>query len=1114
MNFKRLSLFLAILLLSTNLFAISIDAKIPDHSNRNMAPGTPLTLTPCVSGMAGPYPCNKIDLLAFVPIASMGCTGSGNVVEGWVDPTTDKEYALMGCDNGVSFLDVTDPENPIWLGRLPGHNGSSSLWRDIRVYSNGANHRMYVGSEAGGHGIQVFDLTRLRTATPPQVFTEDAHYNGLGNSHTIFLNQNTGFLYAVGSGGGGNQCTSGLHMLNVQNLQPTFAGCFAGGTYTHEVTCVTYDGPDNTYDGQEICFGANGPSEQLVISNVTNKSSPVQLSATGYAGSGYPHQVWLTEDHTYLLLNDEFDESTFGVNTTTYIFNISDLNAPVLIDNYEHATTSIDHNLYVKDNYAYESNYQSGLRIMDLTNVASGNLTEAAFFDIWPYGEAPDFEGTWDNYPYLPSGIVLVSGIFNPGVPNPPNVAGLFILQPTLAPDFQLESVDSVLNACGTGNAGTTIDVTPRSGYTGNVTLSALNLPAGASAGFVPNPVAVPGGSALTVTLSGTPSGNYPFDVQGTDGTITKTTPLTLNVASSILSAPALLEPENDAIDQPFVVHYEWNPVAGASSYDLEVATDSNFTNVIYTANITDEHHTGVLTLDPVTQYWWRMRTNNACGASNFSAPFTFTTAAPATILLVDDDNNAPDVLSFYQDALNFAGETFDVWDTSIQAITHGPHSPQHLDEPDAQTMSSYQMVIWFSGDAAGGAANPKAGPTESSETSLTQYLNAGGCFFLSSEEYFADRGSVLSGFMSNQLGVQSMNNNVNMTNVTGNGIFTGVGNFTLQFPANLNNLTDRVVPNVGIGAQVAFSGNQGNAAISRDSGTYKTVFLGFPFEAIPTQTKRREVMQKALDYCLDSACPTITVSPTSLPNGTQGTPYNQTITASGGTAPYTFAVTSGSLPVGLSLSNAGVLSGTPTGSGTSNFNVTATDSDGCSGTRSYALTINSGTCLLCDDFEDGVLDTNWTYLKQSWSEDGDSLIGDPTGRKAIVIASPIFSGCLNCSVQTTMSSPGGRGNLVSLFGWYLDKLNHLELQMDQKKGRWVLRQRVNKAIVAKQKAVMPINPNQFYNAQITYTGTQFEVRVDGVLVITMNPGGNVLSGTVGFQVKKATGSFGTIAVN
>ncbi len=86
--------------------------------------------------------------------------------------------------------------------------------------------------------------------------------------------------------------------------------------------------------------------------------------------------------------------------------------------------------------------------------------------------------------------------------------------------------------------------------------------------------------------------------------------------------------------------------------------------------------------------------------------------------------------------------------------------------------------------------------------------------------------------------------------------------------------------------------------------------------------------------------CPTITVSPLTLPAANAGTPYNQTITASGGTAPYTFTVTSGSLPPALTLSSSGTLSGTPTTPGSYTFTVTATDAAGCPGSQIYTLTI------------------------------------------------------------------------------------------------------------------------------------------------------------------------------
>ncbi len=100
--------------------------------------------------------------------------------------------------------------------------------------------------------------------------------------------------------------------------------------------------------------------------------------------------------------------------------------------------------------------------------------------------------------------------------------------------------------------------------------------------------------------------------------------------------------------------------------------------------------------------------------------------------------------------------------------------------------------------------------------------------------------------------------------------------------------------------------------------------------------------------YTLTIAAPTITVAPATLPNGATGTAYSQTITAAGGTAPYTFAITAGALPAGLTLTSGGVLSGTPTAGGSFTFTVTATDastgSGPYSGSRSYTLTIVTST--------------------------------------------------------------------------------------------------------------------------------------------------------------------------
>ena len=109
----------------------------------------PMAATACDGGFAGTYPCLEIDLLAFMPLSSIG-GGSGNDVWGWTDPLTGIEYAIMGRSSGTSFVDISDPENPVYLGNLPP-NGSNSSWRDIKVYNNHA----YIVSEAAGHGIEI-----------------------------------------------------------------------------------------------------------------------------------------------------------------------------------------------------------------------------------------------------------------------------------------------------------------------------------------------------------------------------------------------------------------------------------------------------------------------------------------------------------------------------------------------------------------------------------------------------------------------------------------------------------------------------------------------------------------------------------------------------------------------------------------------------------------------------------------------------------------------------------------------------------------------------------------------------------------------------------------------
>jgi choice-of-anchor B domain-containing protein len=356
----------------------------------------------CSGGTAGAYPCEGADLLSHLSLSDLGATGSGNDVWGWIDDTSGRAFVLMGHSRGTAFVEVTDPQRPVYLGRLPSHTGSSP-WRDIKVYDG---HALVV-SEAADHGMQVFELsTLLDVAAPPVTFGETAHYDGFGNAHNIVVDEESGFAYAVGTA----TCSGGLHMVDVRNPgAPTKAGCYGGDGYTHDAQCTVYRGPDADHRRRQICFAAN--EDTLTIVDVTNKKSPVLLSRKRYIGSGYAHQGWLTDDQAYFLLDDELDEWANGTPTRTYVWDVADLERPRLVGSHVAGTASTDHNQYIVGRYTFQANYRAGLRVLDLAAVADGDLAEVASFDVYPSSDGPGFNGAWSVYPWFDDGLVALSTI-------------------------------------------------------------------------------------------------------------------------------------------------------------------------------------------------------------------------------------------------------------------------------------------------------------------------------------------------------------------------------------------------------------------------------------------------------------------------------------------------------------------------------------------------------------------------------------------------------------------------------------------------------------------------------------------------------------------------------
>ncbi len=398
---------------SDGLWAATAVLESDTRDGLEMIAGETVT---CAEGVAAHFDCGDVNLMSFVPVSELGGEDGIAVNDVWGWEYRGREYALVGRTDATAFVDITDPSNPVYLGQLFRTEGSPvSVWRDIKVYRD---HAFIVAENSGQHGVQVFDLTQLADVrNAPVTFEETARYDGLGSAHNIVINEETGFAYAVGVSASGDTCGGGLHMINIQDpTNPSFAGCFSDPStgrsntgYSHDAQCIVYQGPDADHSGKEICFGSNETA--ISIADVSDKENPVALSNASYPNVGYAHQGWITEDHRYFFMNDELDElgSPEEVDhTRTLIWDISDLDDPILLKEHFGTQESSDHNLYIKGNMMYQANYQSGLRVLDITDVE--NPVEVGYFDTVPLGDnSAGMGGAWSNYPYFSSGNVIVT---------------------------------------------------------------------------------------------------------------------------------------------------------------------------------------------------------------------------------------------------------------------------------------------------------------------------------------------------------------------------------------------------------------------------------------------------------------------------------------------------------------------------------------------------------------------------------------------------------------------------------------------------------------------------------------------------------------------------------
>ncbi|KAJ6584329.1 hypothetical protein B0H19DRAFT_1249311 [Mycena capillaripes] len=321
---------------------------------------------------------------------------------------------------------------------IPSHRTwSSGTYRtSVTISGDGPTRAKGRGDEGVFDLLKLLDSSLLKNPKEFSIETDlTAHYDGLrvpyGSSHNVVFHADKNLIVAVGS-----RPRWGLIFVDVADpANPKTIGCAGEGGYVHEylpsydciifsecsmtisAQCLTYYGPNAAYNGSDKTF---------TIYDITDPSSASIISATPYYGVSYSHQGWVVDekDQTYVLMNDELDKGykrgwASDQKTTTYIWDIKDLAHPVLTGYYKSPVVAIDHNLYVFNGLVYESNYKSGLRIVDASSIVEdptgAGFSEIAFFDVHPeddeMGGDANFGGAWSAYPYFESGFILMNTI-------------------------------------------------------------------------------------------------------------------------------------------------------------------------------------------------------------------------------------------------------------------------------------------------------------------------------------------------------------------------------------------------------------------------------------------------------------------------------------------------------------------------------------------------------------------------------------------------------------------------------------------------------------------------------------------------------------------------------
>jgi subtilisin-like proprotein convertase family protein len=367
---------------------------------------------------------------------------------------------------------------------------------------------------------------------------------------------------------------------------------------------------------------------------------------------------------------------------------------------------------------------------------------------------------------------------------------------------FSGNAGDQNKTACQGVDVSYTMPYAALNGFSGATTFAASGQPAGATVTFSPSSMSADGN--VTVTISGTGAstpGFYPMTITATSGAIVKTVPLYFQLYSSNFSVTTASTPADGAVTQNTALTLIWAADVNATLYDVEVATDAAFTNIISSATVSTNSY-AISGLAEATYYYWRVLPKNSSCSGSFSAGFVFQTgqvacssAASTNVPMAISATGAPTINSTLTIASGVVVSdikvTMNVTHTWINDLTATLISPAGTQvvlfaNPCSPDVSVNNIVATF--DNAGIPVvcgdNPGISGTVQPSQSLSAFSgeNSAGTWTLKIADGFAQDGGALNSWSLNVCSTQPLATAEN--HLTGFAIYPNPnsGNFNVQF--------------------------------------------------------------------------------------------------------------------------------------------------------------------------------------------------------------------------------------------------------------------------------------------------------------------------------------------